>query len=222
MHRIPVLAALIVLSVACAHASEPVVAKSKDAPAVAISPAPSSPATDLQKAVFAGGCFWCMESPFESLDGVSEVLSGYTGGAKKEPTYDEVSDGGTGHTEAVQVTFDPAKISYDKLLETFWKNIDPTVKDRQFCDKGNQYRSGIFYAGDAQKAAAEASKAALEKAKPFDAAIVTEVTAFDAFWPAEEYHQDYYKKNPVRYRYYRNGCGRDKRLKELWGAAAPH
>ena len=203
-------AVLVALSVACAHAAEPVAAK-KDAPALA-------PAAGISKAIFAGGCFWCMESPFESIDGVSAVVSGFTGGPKKDPTYEEVSNGETGHTEAVEITFDPAKVSYEKLLEVFWKNIDPTVRDRQFCDKGSQYRSGIFYASETQKAAAEASKAALEKSKPFDAAIVTEVTAFDVFWPAEEYHQDYYKKNPVRYRYYRNGCGRDKRLKELWGS----
>ena len=181
-----------------------------------------APGTRLEKAVFAGGCFWCMEGPFEKLDGVTEVLSGYAGGAKKNPTYDEVSEGGTGHAEVVEVTYDPSKVSYEKLLDVFWVNIDPTVKDRQFCDTGDQYRSAIFPANDAQKLAAEKSKAALEKSKPFTAPIVTGIETYDTFWPAEEYHQDYYKKNPVRYRYYRGGGGRDRRLKELWGDRAGH
>ena len=192
------------------------------APAKGAPAAPTTPAAGLQTAVFGGGCFWCMESPFEKLDGVTEVLSGYAGGKSKSPTYEEVSSGGSGHVEVVQVTYDPKKVSYEKLLEVYWVNVDPTVKDRQFCDKGSQYRSAIFPADEAQKAAAVASKEALEKTKPFRAPIVTEIESFDTFWPAEEYHQDYYKKNPLRYRYYRNGCGRDKRLKELWGSAAAH
>ena len=168
-------------------------------------------------AVFAGGCFWCMEPPFDKLDGVLSTTSGYAGGAKKDPTYEEVSAGGTGHTEVVQVVYDPKKVTYEKLLEVFWKNIDPTVKDRQFCDTGSQYRSGIFYADAEQKAAAETSKAELEKTKPFAEEIQTEIVALDTFYPAEEYHQDYYRKNPIRYKFYRFTCGRDRRLAELWG-----
>lgn len=172
-------------------------------------------------ATFAGGCFWCMEQPFDKIDGVLATTSGYTGGMRTNPTYEEVSSGRTGHTEAVQVLYDPKKVSYEKLLDVFWHNIDPTVKDRQFCDVGNQYRSAIFVHDDAQRRAAEASKAALEKSRPFKAAIVTPIVAAAEFWPAEEYHQDYYLKNPIRYAYYRTGCGRDARLKELWGSA-PH
>ncbi|MEO8384531.1 MAG: peptide-methionine (S)-S-oxide reductase MsrA [Betaproteobacteria bacterium] len=173
-------------------------------------------------AVFAGGCFWCMEGPFDALDGVVSTTSGYTGGAKKDPTYQEVSSGRTGHAEAVQVVYDPSKVTYEKLLEVFWHNIDPTVKNRQFCDSGSQYRSGIFYLDDAQKKAADASKSALDKSKPFKDPIVTEITAATTFYAAEDYHQDYYMKNPVRYRFYRQGCGRDARLKELWGDKAGH
>jgi peptide-methionine (S)-S-oxide reductase len=170
-------------------------------------------------ATFAGGCFWCMEPPFDKLPGVISTTSGYTGGQKANPTYEEVSSGTTGHAEAVQVKYDPTKISYEKLLDVFWHNVDPTVKDRQFCDRGSQYRTGIFVHDDAQRRAAEASKAALDRTKPFKAPIVTEIVPASQFWPAEEYHQDYYVKNPVRYKYYRAGCGRDARLKELWGAA---
>jgi len=171
------------------------------------------------KAIFAGGCFWCMEPPYDKLDGVVATISGYIGGQKKNPTYEEVSSGRTGHTEAVEVAYDPKKVSYQKLLDVFWRNIDPTVKDQQFCDSGSQYRTGIFYVDDGQKRLAEASKAALEKSKPFKGAIVTEITRATEFYPAEDYHQDYYLKNPVRYKFYRNGCGRDARLKQLWGAA---
>jgi peptide-methionine (S)-S-oxide reductase len=170
-------------------------------------------------ATFAGGCFWCMEPPYDKLDGVLSTTSGYIGGKTERPTYEQVSSGATGHTEAVQVEYDPRRVTYEKLLEVFWKNVDPTVHDRQFCDIGSQYRTGIFYHSEEQKKAAEASKAALEKSKPFKAAIVTPIAAAGKFWPAEEYHQDYYKKNPVRYGYYRTGCGRDARLKELWGSA---
>ena len=188
------------------------------------SPAPAAKAKPAvtATATFAGGCFWCMEGPFDALDGVISTTSGYTGGAKKDPTYQEVSAGRTGHTEAVQIVYDPAKVTYEKLLDVFWHNIDPTVKDRQFCDAGSQYRSGIFVADDAQKKAADASKVALDKSKPFKAAIVTEITAATTFYAAEDYHQDYYLKNPVRYRFYRQGCGRDARLKELWGDKAAH
>jgi len=171
------------------------------------------------KATFAGGCFWCMEPPYDKLPGVVSTTSGYMGGTKRFPTYEEVSSGTTGHTEVVQVVYDPAKVSYERLLEVFWRNIDPTVRDRQFCDTGSQYRTAIFYHDDEQKRLAEASKAALEKSKPFKAPIVTPVQAAGEFWPAEDYHQDYYKKNPVRYKYYRTGCGRDERLRELWGKA---
>src|ERR1700682_1491389 len=173
-------------------------------------------------ATFAGGCFWCMEPPFDKLPGVTATISGYTGGTKVNPTYQEVSSGSTGHAEAVQVIYDPKKVSYEKLLETFWVNIDPTVKDRQFCDAGNQYRTAIFYHDEAQRQAAEASRAALEKSRTFREPLVTQIEMAGAFYPAEEYHQDYYKKNPVRYQIYRSGCGRDARLRELWGDKAGH
>ena len=172
-------------------------------------------------ATFAGGCFWCMEQPFDKIDGVLATTSGYTGGTKQNPTYEQVSSGTTGHAEAVQVLFDPKKVSYEKLLDVFWHNIDPTVTDRQFCDVGNQYRTAIFVHDEKQRAAAEASKAALEKSRPFKEPIVTPIVSATEFWPAEEYHQNYYLKNPIRYSYYRTGCGRDARLKQLWGAA-PH
>ena len=179
---------------------------------------PAAPATE--KATFAGGCFWCMEPPFDKLPGVISTTSGYMGGRTANPTYPEVSAGTTGHAEVVQVVFDPSKVSYEKLLEVFWVNIDPTVRDRQFCDGGTQYRSGIFTHSDAQRRAAEASKAQLERTKPFRAPIVTPVQPAEAFHPAEDYHQDYYVKNPVRYKFYRNGCGRDARLREVWGDKA--
>jgi peptide-methionine (S)-S-oxide reductase len=171
------------------------------------------------KATFAGGCFWCMEPPFDKLEGVISTTSGYTGGKKLNPTYREVSDGGTGHAEVVEILYDPAKISYAKLLEVFWRNIDPTVKDQQFCDHGSQYRTAIFFHDEAQKKAAEAAKAQLMKSRPFKGDIVTEVTMASTFYPAEEYHQDYYIKNPVKYKFYRFNCGRDARLKDLWGQA---
>jgi peptide-methionine (S)-S-oxide reductase len=179
-------------------------------------------AADSKTAIFAGGCFWCMEPPFDKLPGVTATISGYTGGRTVNPSYEQVSSGSTGHAEAVQVIYDPKKVSYEKLLEVFWVNIDPTVKDRQFCDSGNQYRTGIFYSDEAQRKAAEASKAAIEKSKPFKQAIVTPIEMAGAFYAAEDYHQDYYKKNPVRYNFYRTGCGRDARLKELWGDKAGH
>ncbi len=181
---------------------------------------PAAPA--LAKATFAGGCFWCMQGPFDRLDGVISTTAGYTGGTKKNPTYEEVSSGATGHAESVQVVFDPKRISYEKLLDTFWHNIDPTVKDRQFCDIGNQYRSAIFYHDADQKRLAEASKAALEKSKRLKGEIYTQIVPAGVFWPAEDYHQDYYKKNPVRYKFYRAGCGRDGRLEELWGKVPEH
>jgi peptide-methionine (S)-S-oxide reductase len=192
------------------------------AAALAAAPATAqAPASPPQQAVatFAGGCFWCMEPPYDKLPGVISTTSGYMGGTKRNPTYEEVSSGRTGHAEVVQVVYDPAKVTYEKLLEVFWRNIDPTVTDRQFCDVGSQYRTAIFYHSAEQKRLADASKAALEKSKPFKQPIVTPVEQAGDFWPAEDYHQDFYKKNPVRYNYYRTGCGRDARLKELWGKA---
>ena len=176
----------------------------------------------LEKATFAGGCFWCMEHPFDELPGVVSVTSGYTGGHKKNPTYEEVSAGGTGHAESVQIFYDPTKISYEKLLNVYWHNIDPTVKDRQFCDSGHEYRSDIFYHTEEQRRLALHSKETLEKNKPFREHVVTEITPAGDFYPAEEYHQHYYRKNPLRYKYYRTECGRDRRLKELWGNEAGH
>jgi peptide-methionine (S)-S-oxide reductase len=173
-----------------------------------------------EKATFAGGCFWCMEEPFDKLPGVVSVTVGYTGGPVKNPTYKQVSAGGTGHAEAVQIVYDPSKLEYGKLLDIFWHNIDPTVTNRQFCDTGSQYRTGIFYHGEEQRVLAQQSKETLEKTKPFRESIVTEITRAQEFYPAEEYHQHYYKKNPIRYKFYRNGCGRDRRLRELWGEAA--
>ncbi len=186
-------------------------------------PLPSAGAAPpLAKATFAGGCFWCMEPPFDALAGVVSTTSGYTGGSKAKPTYEEVSAGGTGHTEAVEIVYDPSKVSYEKLLDVFWHNIDPTARDRQFCDKGSQYRSAIFTHDDTQQRLAEESKQALERANKLPGPIVTEIAAAGPFYAAEAYHQDYYQKNPIRYRYYRYGCGRDARLREVWGDAAPH
>ncbi|MGH9462084.1 MAG: peptide-methionine (S)-S-oxide reductase MsrA, partial [Vicinamibacteria bacterium] len=163
------------------------------------------------------GCFWCMEEAFEKVEGVSAVVSGYVGGTKENPTYEEVSAGGTGHFEAIEVQYDPATVGYDKLLEVFWHNIDPTDGAGQFCDKGTQYRAAIFYKDEEEKRLAEESKAALEAAKPFAEPIATEILPASTFYAAEGYHQDYYKKNPIRYRYYKWGCGRAQRLEELWG-----
>ena len=168
-------------------------------------------------ATFAGGCFWCMESPFDKIDGVLSTTSGYTGGHVANPTYEMTSSGKTGHAEAVEVVYDPTKVSYEKLLDVYWHNIDPTTPNRQFCDKGNQYRSEIFYHNEEQKRLAEESKAQVEKTKSFPEPIVTPITPASTFYPAEDYHQDYYMKNPIRYNYYRFACGRDARLEELWG-----
>ncbi len=191
------------------------------------SPAASPVPATAAKATFAGGCFWCMEPPYDKLPGVISTTSGYIGGKLRNPTYEQVSAGITGHTEVVQVVYDPAKVSYRQLLEVFWKNIDPVAKDRQFCDGGSQYRSGVFWHDEEQKKLADESKALLNRglaygsAKPvgFKGGVVTEITQAAEFWPAEETHQDYYMKNPVRYAYYRHGCGRDNRLKQLWGEA---
>ena len=177
---------------------------------------PAVPAATA-KATFAGGCFWCMEPPYDKLPGVVSTIAGYMGGKTKNPTYESVSTGTTGYAEVVQVEYDPAKVTYEKLLEVFWRNVDPTQRDGQFCDQGTQYRTAIFYHSEEQKKLAEASKAALEKNKPFKGDIVTEITAAPQFYRAEEYHQDFYKKNPTRYKVYRSGCGRDARLQALWG-----
>jgi len=173
------------------------------------------------KATFAGGCFWCMEPPYEGLDGVVSVTVGYAGGRKKDPTYEEVSSGSTGHAESIEIVYNPSKIGYAKLLDVFWHNIDPTVEDRQFCDVGSQYRSAIFYHNEEQKRLAEQTKKGIEESKRLQGPIYTEILPAGTFYPAEEYHQRYYKKNPVRYKFYRWNCGRDQRLKELWGESAP-
>ncbi|MDX1320102.1 MAG: peptide-methionine (S)-S-oxide reductase MsrA, partial [Oceanospirillum sp.] len=167
------------------------------------------------KAIFAGGCFWCMEPPFDNLDGVISTISGYTDGHKKNPTYREVSAGVTGHTEAVEVTYDPDIVSYQTLLDVFWVNVDPFAINRQFCDTGTQYRSGIYPIDDEQMRLATASKEKVQQ--DFDKKIQTEIKPASTFYPAEDYHQDYYMKNPIRYTFYRNSCGRDNRLKEVWG-----
>ncbi|OGA52378.1 MAG: peptide-methionine (S)-S-oxide reductase [Betaproteobacteria bacterium RIFCSPLOWO2_12_FULL_62_13] len=173
--------------------------------------------TGLAKATFAAGCFWCTEEAMDKVPGVISTTSGYMGGSRKNPTYQEVSTGTTGHTEVVQVVYDPKKVSYERLLQRFWVNHDPTVKDRQFCDAGSQYRPSIFWHDEEQKRLAETSKAKWEKEKPFKQPIVTPIVKATEFWPAEDYHQGYYLKNPVRYKFYVTGCGRYARLDELWG-----
>jgi peptide-methionine (S)-S-oxide reductase len=180
--------------------------------------APALPAhAQTAKATFAGGCFWCMEEAYEAVPGVISAVSGYMGGKTKKPTYESVSTGTTGHAEVVQVEYDPAKVSYARLLDVFWKNIDPTQRDGQFCDHGSQYRSAIFtHTPEQQKLAAE-SRATVDKSKPFKGDIVTEIAAASEFTAAEDYHQDYYKKNPLRYKVYKTGCGREARLQALWG-----
>ncbi len=182
----------------------------------AAAPADSPRAT----ADFAGGCFWCMESPFEALSGVISVTSGFSGGPEKNPTYAQVSAGKTGHMESIEVVYDPKKITYKKLLDVYWHNIDPTQGDGQFCDHGTQYRSAIFYRDENQRRLAAESKDAIEKSKRLKSPIVTRMIAFRAFYPAEEYHQDYYKKNPDHYHEYRTACGRDERLRAIWGKDA--
>jgi len=174
-------------------------------------PAPPPNAT----AIFAGGCFWCVEADFDKVAGVISTTSGYTGGRTANPSYEDVGHGGTGHAEAVEIVYDPAKVTYQKLLDVFWHNIDPLVKDRQFCDRGDQYRTAIFYRDDEQRRLAEASKA--QVAAHFKQPVYTEVVAAGPFYKAEDYHQDYYLKNPLRYQFYRFNCGRDARLEQLWG-----
>jgi len=179
-------------------------------------------ATDIntEKAIFAGGCFWCMEPPFDKLDGVISTTSGYTDGQQKNPTYKQVSAGGSGHTEAIEIVFDPAKVSYEKLLEVFWLNIDPVNAKGQFCDFGTQYRTGIYYLNDEQQKLAVASLKSIKS--KLNKPVATELKAASKFYPAEDYHQNYYQVNPVRYNYYRWSCGRDQRLKQLWGEQAGH
>ena len=205
---IPMLAAAVTIALAAGA-----VAEDKSA-----TPATAQPAI----ATFAGGCFWCMQPPFDKTPGVISTTAGYTGGTKVNPTYEEVSDGGTGHAESVQVTYDPGKVTYQQLLDVYWHNVDPLDTGGQFCDRGNQYRTAIFYHGDEQQKQAEASKQALIDSKRFDQPIATEIVAAGPFYPAEDYHQEYYKKNPVRYKFYRWNCGRDQRLTQLWGEAPTH
>ena len=178
--------------------------------------APAAAGAGRATAIFAGGCFWCIEKDFEKLAGVIEVESGYTAGKTPKPSYEQVSAGGTGHAEAVRVIYDPQKVSYPQLVDYFWRHIDPTARDRQFCDAGTQYRSGIYWQTEAERKVAEASRDALLKSGKFKT-IYTELAPASTFWLAEEYHQDYYKKNPIRYNYYRKSCGRDARVEEIWG-----
>ena len=170
------------------------------------------------KAYFAGGCFWCMEEAFETVEGVVSVTSGYMGGRVPRPSYEQVSAGGTGHAESIEVLYDPTRVSYGKLLDAFWHNVDPLTPNAQFCDHGSQYRSAIFYQNDEQKRLAEDSKRAIEQSRRFTQPIVTELVMASEFFPAEEYHQNFYKRNPIRYKFYKYNCGRVKRLEEVWGA----
>jgi peptide methionine sulfoxide reductase msrA/msrB len=186
-------------------------------PAILLMQTDSSAQTKLEKATLAGGCFWCMEHPFEKLEGVLEVISGYTGGHKDNPTYEEVSSGMTGHLEAIEITYDPSRISYSEILDIFWKQIDPTDSGGQFVDRGQQYRSAIFYHSEEQKALAEKSKSELNKSGRYKSPIITEIIKASKFYKAEDYHQDYAKKNPIRYKYYRYNSGRDQYLKKVWG-----
>ena len=211
--RAPAVAATLLLAsllVACGQSSA-------QAPKTSANTSASEMPTNTAVAVFAGGCFWCTESDFDKVPGVVETISGYIGGNVDNPTYEQVSAGTTGHIEAVQVRYDPSKTSYAKLLEAYWPTIDPITANAQFCDHGPQYRSAIFYANTEEQAQAEASKAALQASGRFKQDIVTELLPMTTFYPAEDYHQDYYQRNPLRYTYYRNGCGRDARLEKLWG-----
>jgi peptide-methionine (S)-S-oxide reductase len=192
------------------------------APGIAQEASPAKAEDGQAVATFAGGCFWCMEPPYDELEGVIATTSGYIGGSKADPTYQDVSGGGTGHAEAVQVTYDPTKVSYERLLEVFWHNVDPLDAGGQFCDRGDQYRTAIFVHDDEQRRLAEASKQALEGSWRLTQPIVTEIVAAAPFYPAEDYHQDYYEKNPIRYKFYRWNCGRDARLEQLWGDQATH
>jgi peptide-methionine (S)-S-oxide reductase len=179
-----------------------------------------APAAVQAEAIFAGGCFWCMEPPFDKLDGVISTTSGYTSGMRVNPTYEEVSAGKTGHTEALKIVYDPSKITYEGLLQVFWRNHDPLTANAQFCDKGSQYRAGIYYGNEEEKRLAESTKATIAQSGRFKQPIVTEIVAATAFYPAEDYHQNYYIKNPIKYKYYSTSCGRARRLKDLWGDEA--
>ena len=214
LHSILMLALTLALSGPGPAGAQPATSKKEEAAAKKHGPATQATA----KATFAGGCFWCMEEVFDKVPGVVATTAGYMGGQTKNPTYETISTGRTGHAEVVQVEYDPAKITYEKLLDAFWRNIDPTQKDAQFCDYGTQYRSAVFYHNDEQRRAVEASRTALAGNKPFKGEIVTQVAKADVFYPAEGYHQDYHLKNPVRYQFYKSGCGREARLKELWGS----
>lgn len=183
--------------------------------AMGVASAQTAPAPGKAVAIFAAGCFWCVESDFDKVEGVLSTVSGYTGGKESNPTYNQVAAGATSHTEAVEITYDPSKVSYQKLLDHFWRNVDPFAKDRQFCDSGKQYRSGVFYRNEEEKRLAEESKKAVEA--KFKKTAVTEITSASAFYAAEDYHQDFYLKNATKYKFYRWNCGRDQRLEELWG-----
>ena len=182
--------------------------------------APAAAGDELAVATFAGGCFWCVESDFDRVPGVVETLSGYTGGTLENPTYKEVTAGGTGHREAVQIRYDPAQVSYERLLHIFWRSVDPTDGGGQFCDRGVSYRTAIFTASEEERRLAEASKEAIDRSEVLDAPIATTIEAAGAFYPAEDHHQDYYTKNPFRYRFYRFSCGRDSRVQQVWGKQA--
>jgi peptide-methionine (S)-S-oxide reductase len=185
-------------------------------------PAPLPPVPDgARVATFAGGCFWCVEADFDKLPGVLSTTSGYTGGRVPDPSYEQVASKATGHAEAVRIVFDPKRVRYEQLLEHFWRTVDPTTRDAQFCDHGSPYRTAIYAQDDGQWAAAQASLAVLQKTKPFKEPIVTAIERAGPFYAAEVYHQDYHLKNPVRYKFYRSGCGRDARLQQLWGPTKP-
>jgi peptide-methionine (S)-S-oxide reductase len=207
-----ILAALLALAVLAAPCSV------RSAPSASAAVPAGKP--EVKHATFAGGCFWCMETAFEGRPGIVAVISGFSGGKESNPTYGEVSAGRTGHMESVEVVYHPSEISYERLLEIYWHNIDPTQGDGQFCDHGAQYRSAIFVRDAGERSLAERSKSAITNSKALHAPIVTRILPFTGFWPAEEYHQDYYRKNPDDYHRYREGCGRDRRLQELWGAEA--
>ena len=202
MSRIASLVAAWMLAV---FASQPLVAATGD---------------ELAVATFAGGCFWCVESDFDAVPGVVETISGYTGGTVDNPAYKQVTAGGTGHREAVQIRYDPKQVSYERLLHVFWRSVDPTDDGGQFCDRGESYQTAIFVGNEAQRLLAEASREALEQSEVLDAPVVTPIEMAGAFYPAENYHQDYYTKNPVRYRFYRFSCGRDSRVQQVWGNEA--
>ena len=215
--RILAAAALLLAALAPAAMAQPEARESVVEVQLADAAEPAPAPAGVGIAVFAGGCFWCMEPPFDKLDGVLSTTSGYTGGSLQNPTYEQVSGGRSGHIEAIEVRYDPARVDYATLLRVFWKNIDPVAVNRQFCDAGPQYRSAIFPRDAEQRRLAEQSLSELQASGRFDRPIATEILPAGTFWPAEDYHQDYYQKNPVRYRYYRWGCGRDQRLQELWG-----